>query len=46
LAEVQKRLRDDKQCAAGLATLWRFYHRHGISFKTYGPPRLQAALSI
>lgn len=33
LAEVQKRLRDDKQCAAGLATLWRFYHRHGISFK-------------
>jgi len=33
LVEVQKRLRDDKQCAAGLASLWRFYHRHGISFK-------------
>ena len=37
LAEVQKRLRDEKQCAAGLATLWRFYHRHNISFKNVWP---------
>ena len=33
LAEVQKRLRDDQQFVAGFATLWRFYDRHGISFK-------------
>jgi transposase len=33
LLEVQKRLRDDKQFVAGLTTLWRFYDRHGISFK-------------
>jgi transposase len=33
LDEAQKRLRDDKQFAAGRATLWRFFRRHGISFK-------------
>ena len=33
LDEVQKRLREDKQFAAARATLWRFFRRHGISFK-------------
>jgi transposase len=47
LAEVQKRLRDEKQCAAGLATLWRFYHRHNISFKKKrcAPPNKNARTS-
>ena len=47
LTEVQKRLHDDKRCAAGLATLWRFYHRHGISFKKKrcAPPSKNARTS-
>ena len=33
LTEVKRRLLAEKQFAAGLGTVWRFFQRHGISFK-------------
>lgn len=33
LEEIQLRLRDARQHAAGLGSIWRFFDRHGISFK-------------
>ncbi len=33
LEEIQQRLRDVRQHSAGLGSVWRFFDRHGISFK-------------
>src|SRR5215468_8189580 len=33
LEEIQCRLLDERQRKAGLGTVWRFFDRHGISFK-------------
>ena len=33
LEEIQLRLLDERQHAAGLGSVWRFFNRHGISFK-------------
>ena len=33
LEEIQGRLRDERQHKAGLGSVWRFFDRHGISFK-------------
>ena len=33
LEEIQRRLLDERQHKAGLGSVWRFFHRHGISFK-------------
>jgi transposase len=33
LEEVQQRLLDMRQQRAGLGSVWRFFNRHGISFK-------------
>ena len=33
LEEIQSRLLDAHQHRAGLSSIWRFFHRHGISFK-------------
>ena len=34
LEEIQRRLLDECQQKAGLGSVWRFFDRHGISFKT------------
>ncbi len=33
LEEIQKRLLDEHQHRAGISAIWRFFDRHGISFK-------------
>jgi transposase len=33
LEEIQWRLLDEHQCKAGISSIWRFFDRHGISFK-------------
>jgi len=33
LEEIQHRLLDERQQKAGLGSVWRFFNRHGISFK-------------
>ena len=33
LEEIQRRLLDERQQKAGLGSVWRFFDRHGISFK-------------
>jgi transposase len=33
LEEIQRRLLDERQQKAGLGSAWRFFDRHGISFK-------------
>src|SRR3954453_22333906 len=33
LAEIQRRLLAERQQKAGLGSVWRFFARHGISFK-------------
>lgn len=33
LEEIQCRLRDQRQQKAGIGSVWRFFDRHGISFK-------------
>jgi transposase len=33
LEEIQLRLLDERQQTAGLGSVWRFFNRHGISFK-------------
>lgn len=33
LQEIQSRLRDERRQKAGLGSIWRFFNRHGISFK-------------
>jgi transposase len=33
LEEIQRRLFDEHQQKAGLGSVWRFFDRHGISFK-------------
>ena len=33
LAEIQCRLLDEREQKAGLGSVWRFFDRHGISFK-------------
>ncbi len=33
LDEIQRRLFDERQHKAGLGSVWRFFNRHGISFK-------------
>jgi transposase len=33
LEEIQRRLRDERQQKVGLGSVWRFFDRHGISFK-------------
>jgi len=40
LEEIQRRLLDERQHKAGLGSVWRFFDRHGISFKkAFGRPR-------
>ena len=31
--EIQRRLLDERQLKAGLGSVWRFFDRHGITFK-------------
>jgi len=39
LEEIQRRLLDERQHKAGLGSVWRFFDRHGISFKkAFGRP--------
>src|SRR5262249_2539817 len=40
LEEIQCRLLDERQQKAGLGSVWRFFDRHGISFKkkAFAPP--------
>ncbi|MDP8913264.1 MAG: transposase [Pseudomonadota bacterium] len=45
LAEMQERLLSEAGVAASIGTIWTFLDRAGLTFKTYGPPRPQAALS-
>ena len=33
LEEIQRRLLNERQHKAGLGSVWRFFNRHGISFK-------------
>ena len=33
LEEIQGRLLDERQRTAGIGSVWRFFDRHGISFK-------------
>jgi transposase len=33
LEEIQRRLFDERQQKAGIGSVWRFFDRHGISFK-------------
>ena len=33
LEEIQRRLLEERQHKAGLGSVWRFFDRHGISFK-------------
>jgi transposase len=33
LEEIQRRLLDEHQHEAGMGSVWRFFNRHGISFK-------------
>lgn len=33
LEEIQTRLLDEHQRSAGISSIWRFFDRHGISFK-------------
>jgi transposase len=33
LEEIQGRLLDERQRKAGIGSVWRFFDRHGISFK-------------
>ena len=33
LEEIQRRLLDERGQKAGLGSVWRFFHRHNISFK-------------
>ena len=33
LEEIQRRLLEERQQKAGLGSVWRFFDRHGISFK-------------
>lgn len=40
LVEVQARL-IERGAMVGIGTVHRFFVRHGIARKTYGPPRLQ-----
>jgi transposase len=40
LEEIQRRLLDERQQKAGIGSIWRFFDRHGISFKkkAFGRP--------
>ena len=33
LEEIRRRLLEERQQKAGLGSVWRFFDRHGISFK-------------
>ena len=33
LGEIQRRLLEERQQTAGIGSVWRFFERHGISFK-------------
>ena len=39
LEEIQRRLLEECQQKAGLGSVWRFFDRHGISFKKKAPGR-------
>ena len=41
LAELRARLIADRGEAFAISTIHDFFRRHGITFKTYGPPRWQ-----
>ena len=45
LLEIQERLIANCGERFSSSVLWRFFDRHEITFKTYGPPRLQVGLS-
>ena len=46
LLEIQERLMQNCGERFSVSVLWRFFDRHGVTFKkTYGPPRSQEALS-
>jgi hypothetical protein len=42
LAEICARLERARGEKVSPSMIWRFFERHDITFKTYGPPRLQA----
>lgn len=44
LEEIQRRLLDEHQQKAGIGSVWRFFNRHGISFKKK-PSRSRAGSS-
>src|SRR5262245_28325778 len=37
LEEIQRRLLEERQQKAGIGSVWRFFDRHGISFKKKRP---------
>jgi transposase len=39
--ELAELLRTEHGASFGAGTVWRYLDRHGMTFKTYGPPRLQ-----
>ena len=45
LVETQERLIGNCGERFSSSVLWRFFDRHELTFKTYGPPRLQGDLS-
>ena len=42
LAEIAERLMSERDVKVGITSIWTFLDRHGLTFKTYGPPRPQA----
>ena len=46
LAEIVVHLDQQHGLAVAPSTVWRLLDRHGLSFKTYGPPRLQEGCEV
>ena len=45
LLEIQERLIGNCGERFSSSVLWRFFDRHELTFKTYGPPRLQGGFA-
>lgn len=46
LAEIVAHLDQQHDLKVAPSTVWRLLDRHGLSFKTYGPPRLQEVCEV